>query len=339
MSNRSWAQFVTVVVVGAAIGCGDQSPSAEDVETRTGAATQPGGPHLLWRNADTGQFSAWLLSGTTVTGVQNLDATCGGADGCAGRGWMPVDSRSNSVLWHNHSTGFLSSWKVDTNGHVTTTPSMTWTCGGTGPTSCGQNWRPIGRVNLRPKNCTRLCGVQGGLVWHNRYSGEVSVWMVATDGVTVTGATSLSWLCGVEQNNGAGCSDQWVARFTADFDGDGNGDLIWYNRHTGQVSAWLIKDTSGTIKGSQTVSWTCGGACATDWLLVAAGDGNADGHPDVLWWNGSTGEVQNWLLDGSGNVTGTRSLSRTCPGPGCNDWWVTGYIYFAAPQPPEPDPT
>jgi hypothetical protein len=46
------------------------------------------------------------------------------------------------------------------------------------------------------------------------------------------------------------------------------------------------------------------------------GDFNGDGHADVLWFNGITGVLSEWLLDGQGNVIGNPILSWTC-GSGC----------------------
>jgi hypothetical protein len=54
------------------------------------------------------------------------------------------------------------------------------------------------------------------------------------------------------------------------------------------------------------------------------GDFNGDGHADVLWFNTSTGQLSEWLLDGQGNVLANPILSMTC-GSGCSPpWQVVG---------------
>jgi hypothetical protein len=46
------------------------------------------------------------------------------------------------------------------------------------------------------------------------------------------------------------------------------------------------------------------------------GDFNDDGYAVVPWFNASTGQLSEWLLDGQGNVIATPVLSMTC-GSGC----------------------
>jgi hypothetical protein len=281
---------------------------------------------MWWNYHQTGTLSAWLLSGSTVVGTQSLDAKCASSDNNCPSWWHVVDTLGNTILWYNAQNGLLSTWVFDKNGHVTFRPNMTWTCDF--PSGCSNSWRPIGRVSLKPKGCSGICINQDGLLWHNASTGEVSMWMIAPDGYTVTGAQSLSKRCGTSD----GCSNNWQFLYTADFDNDGSSDLLWYNPWgTGQLSAWLIKDSGGAIKGSQTFSWTQ--LSGMLWYPVAAGDANADGHADLLWWNAKTGEIASWLLDGRGTVTGTQSLSWTCA-DGCNgEWSPLGYVTMPPPDP------
>jgi hypothetical protein len=46
--------------------------------------------------------------------------------------------------------------------------------------------------------------------------------------------------------------------------------------------------------------------------MVGSGDFNGDGNGDVLLHNVTTGEVQVWLLNGSGGVIGTQSMTQRC---------------------------
>jgi hypothetical protein len=50
------------------------------------------------------------------------------------------------------------------------------------------------------------------------------------------------------------------------------------------------------------------------------GDFDGDGYADVLWFNGNTGALSEWLLDGQGNVIATPGLSISC-GSGCYPQW------------------
>jgi hypothetical protein len=162
-----------------------------------------------------------------------------------------------------------------------------------------------------------------GVLWHNKTTGEVAFWN--TSGAQVTGTTTVSWSCG------AGCADSWRAVTTADFNGDGNSDILWYNQTTGQVAWWLL-NAQGAVLGAPYVDWTCNVAsgCASQWSIVASDDTNGDGNADVLWWNSQTGQLSTWLLDANAHVTGNPTLSRLCgQSDGCSNNLVpVGYMRF-----------
>ena len=119
----------------------------------------------------------------------------------------------------------------------------------------------------------------------------------------------------------------WKAVGTADFNNDGNTDVLWHNATTGVLSVWLLNRT-GAVIGDQTLSWNCNAAsrCSTDWRVVGTGDFNHDGNSDVLWHNAETGRVAAWLLNANGAVMGELSLSLTCnAASGCSrDWKPVG---------------
>jgi hypothetical protein len=129
------------------------------------------------------------------------------------------------------------------------------------------------------------------------------------------------------------------AVLTADINGDGNTDIVWFNQTTDVVSVSLlggdiVSERVFGVLGTQDLSYTCtlASGCATQWTIVGAADVNGDDHVDLTWFNATTGQVASWLLDGNGNVTGTQTLSWTCSiAQGCAPpWRVLGYVTFPA---------
>lgn len=317
---RSLTGLILLVSSLGVAGCTAEASDDSSTEPtgQSAEALTHGGPHLLWRNVATGEVSAWVLSGTTVTGTQSLDWRCGASNGCVNT-WKPVDTRSNTILWDNPTTGQLQAWAFSSDGNVTAQPMLDWQC--TAASGCSATWKPVGRASLRTP-CTGFVCSQDSLLWYNPTSGEVSAWLL--NGSHVTGKQALAWRCGP----GDGCSTAWRPLLTGDFDGDGATDLLWYNESSGVLSAWLLDGTN--VKGKQDLSWQCTKAsgCASAWHVVGAADLNGDGHLDLTWHNPSTGEVSTWLLDGKGVVTGKVALSWTCDAGCSSTWQALGYVNF-----------
>ena len=328
MNNSNSFGFGIAVLTVTLAACGGEVPPLV-VGEETAALT--GGPNLLWHNAGTGELSAWILSGATVTGAQSLSTRCGSSDGCSAA-WHVVDTRSNSILWFNPTSGGLSTWTFDSNGNVSIGRNLSWTC--SAASGCSQAWQPIGRLLLRPASCSGICFNQSGLLWSNIVTGEVSVWLIGLDGSTVTGSQSLQarLACGP-----AGCPPTgWKAMLTQDFDGDGYGDALFQHQTSGLVEAWLVKDAQTPI-AFQEFSASCGSStgCSPPWTIVAGGDANGDGHADLLWHNRTAGQLLSWLLNGQGAVTDTQTLSQTCDAAsGCSAAWrAVEYVTFPSPPP------
>ncbi|HVV49569.1 MAG TPA: VCBS repeat-containing protein, partial [Polyangia bacterium] len=232
--------------------------------------------------------------------------------------WSAVDTiDDNSVLWHNSTSGAVSEWLFDDSGTIFSAPNYSWTC----DSSCSSVWKSIGRIWQKPACSGGVCGDNAGLAWFDAGSGQVSIWQLL--GTTVTGTQTVSWTCG------GTCPSVWQPMLTADFNNDGNSDILWYDQSSGQLSVWLL-DSNATVLGTQLLSWTCssGSGCASAWRLVGAADVNRDGNVDLLWHNAGTGDLSNWLLDGSGNVIGAPDLSWTCDSTCASSWRALGYIQY-----------
>ena len=86
-------------------------------------------------------------------------------------------------------------------------------------------------------------------------------------------------------------SAHWNIAGTADFNGDGKGDLLWRDSGTGAVAIWLMNGVQIAKSGNL-------GVVSTNWGVAGTGDFNGDGKSDVLWRNISTGATAIWLING-----------------------------------------
>jgi hypothetical protein len=115
--------------------------------------------------------------------------------------------------------------------------------------------------------------------------------------VTYYGGSSGTDLLGFSSLTSPG--EEWTAAAVADLNGDGNPDVIFVNRVTGQVDVFFyggLQET--TLIDRQTI----GPLSAVGWNLVGATDLNGDGRIDLVLQNPSTRQV---MVDHLGGPKGT----------------------------------
>ncbi len=82
----------------------------------------------------------------------------------------------------------------------------------------------------------------------------------------------------------------WQVGATADFDGDGNTDILWRNYNSGANVLWLMNN------GTRTASIALPEPADKTWELVGAADMDGDGDIDLIWRNRVSGLNTTWLM-------------------------------------------
>jgi hypothetical protein len=261
-------------------------------------------PNVLWHNFATGELSMWRTGfDGAVTGMQSLTWPCGAATGCS-ETWSVVGQISGNPLWHNRETGQLSVWHTDDeSGIVSEDQILSWRCDR--PSGCSTTWKVIG---TEPGFLTDF-----SVFWVNQITGEISRWDVNGVNGEVRGAKGFPGGCTLVMY----CGDTvGLGRFTY----DGFKDALIYFPISGELQVRSL----ATGDKIQTIDWHCDidSGCAQTFKIVGVGDFNGDGFTDVLWFNRTSGELSAWLLDGAGKVSRAQSLKVRCDAAsGCSQAW------------------
>jgi hypothetical protein len=231
---------------------------------------------ILWYNSASGQVLQWFMNGTSVSTANSL--------GSATAPWTIVGQRDVSgdgatdLFWRNGSTGELLIWLVRNIG-VT----------GGGPLGAAPSpWAVAGLADFDAD------GV-GDVLWYNPSTGQAVIWLVSSSGPSVSDGGSPG-----------SAPSPWTVGGTGDFNGDGMGDILWYNTSTGQAVIWFISGKSVIGGGSP-------GSAPPPWTIAGTGDFNGDGMRDILWYNTSTGQAVIWLLNGASIIGGGSPGSAPSP--------------------------
>jgi hypothetical protein len=285
-----------------------------------------GNPDILWRDRITGEIIFWLMNGTALGSEVRLA-------GPTDRNWTIAaiadfnDDAKPDLLWRNIVTGENQIWYMNWTSHTSSAtlpavPDVTWQI------VAAADFNPDGKPDI----LWRSTATGDNILWYMNgaaYAGHARLpavgdtnWTIAAlDDFNGDGAPDLLWRNQATGENilwfmnGAAYVDyaqlapesdvHWIIAGTADYNGDGSPDIVWRNVVTGENKVTYLNGV--TAIGSDALP----AMTNPDWDLLrpvrsvkpAGSDFNADGWPDIVWRNTSTGENRIWYLNGATHVT------------------------------------
>jgi hypothetical protein len=266
---------------GGASLVGDLPPG----ETFTGFAVAPAlvkPPHdvngdyrseILYRNVATGQVYRMLFHaannvvGSVVFTEPDLAWSIvadGDFDGAPGEGTV-------DLLWRNSNTGDVYFMPFGTDGMPAAGGRVIYS-------EPNPDWHIVQTPDLNGDG-------NADLVWYNTTTGRVYGMLLDGGDIIAQGTIhvepNLAWS---------------IVATSGPSRGGRRNQLVWRNSSTGAVYLMTV-DVSGS-------AFTTSGSTIyvepdTAWRIVGTPDLDGDGHADLLWRNGSTGEVYGMLMNGS----------------------------------------
>jgi len=179
---------------------------------------QDGNADLLWYNPTTGQSAIWYMKGTSYTGSAWLEQMPNTNWQLATAADFNGDAQLD-LVWRNTVTGQNMIWFMNGTAHTAVAPLQVM---------ADLNWNIVGAGDFNGDGMPDL-------VWRNQATGENAIWLL-DDGLQ---ATSF-------RLNGLGPANEWVFSSVGDYNADGNTDIAWRNRATGQGLVWYMNGTTVT---------------------------------------------------------------------------------------------
>ena len=169
---------------------------------------------------------------------------------------------SSDVVWRNMVTG--KNWLYRVKGNLIVGSEQI-------SVEPDNRWNMVGFGDFNSDGKTDILWRQDG----SGGNGKNVVYLM--DGATILSSTLINKE--VDLN--------WKVAAVADFDGDGDADILW--RHALNGKLWMYIMDGTTIQSSVYV----GTESDTNWQIFGSGDMNGDGNADLLWRNVGTG--WNWV--------------------------------------------
>jgi hypothetical protein len=176
---------------------------------------------LVWEDTKTGDHAVWFFQNGAVSSTTYLQS--------AGAGWHLVGAghfngagRAAGLIWENTDNGNRAIWFFE-NGTVVRTALLE---------SVPPEWHIVAVGDFDGD------GVDD-IVWENTRTGENAIWFMRSGGIfngtygAPTRGRSI-YLSPVPAG--------WHIAGAADFNNDGNADLVWENTSTGAHGIWLMKN-------------------------------------------------------------------------------------------------
>ncbi len=254
--------------------------------------------------AQTWQAQESSTSAGTLTNLASSPSINVAADG-GGTLTTPTDrvtagSTGNTITFtYTAGTGGLD------NGAVTIDVPTGWNAPSTTPTNAGYTKSSTGTVGASGQTIT-VSGVtlSSGSTFTITYGDKTGGGTGATAPSSVGAQT---WQAKEKASSGgtltnlASSPSIVVGRLGADFDGDGNPDILYWNKSTGKTSIWYMGGTDGNVRQDfATVDPNGVSFPRTAWVPVAVGDFDGQDAPDILYWNKNTGRTSIWYMGGTG---------------------------------------
>lgn len=229
---------------------------------------------LIWRNPQTGEVAFWAMNGKTITAGGNVSP--GSNWRIEGLGDLNGNGTTD-VIMRNSATGGLVFWLM--NG-VSITTGFTWG-------ALGLEWqvRQVGDLGV-PSTGTNNTSGTSDLVWRNNQTGEIAFWLM--NGTTIAQGGII--------NPGTA----WQIDGLADLNRDSRQDVVLRSQ-AGEVAFWLMNGI--------TVSEGRAQAVGTNWQIEGMRDLNWDNRADLIWRETQSGQVVNWLMNGTALLPESGSLT------------------------------
>ena len=215
-----------------------------------GDFTGDGQPDILFHNQNSGNLRIWKMDGTSkVDNIQILGSSNANLK-IAGIGDFDQDG-DNDIATFNTNSGALRIWVMDGTTRIDNVRVLT---------GANTNLVPNGVGDMNSDGVPDIA-------LRNNNSSAVRIWIMSSDFSRLSNEYIRS-----------GSNTNLELRGVVDINGDGNNDILNYNKSTGVLRAWLMDGDLVITENAEIVQetdldWSVGGAANENYAIIYINDG------------------------------------------------------------------
>jgi hypothetical protein len=198
-------------------------------------------------------------------------------------------ARSTQILWQHQDSGRVEHWQIAATGQAQVKQPLP-------RTADEADWQLAGIADFDRDG-------QMDNLWRHRRTGQTQVRFNRLDSAAKPVTVDIPTIA----------DPLWNVEGIADFNQDGNVDILWRHQALGANQIWLMVGA----QRQQVVNLPTIGN--RDWKIGGVGDFNQDQQPDLVWRHQTSGQNAMWLMDGTKVGTIVDTMAYVDP-----NWQITG---------------
>lgn len=240
-------------------------------KTRLPDVPEPGTYDLIWQDQREGWLAAWRMNDRSLVTNGYLSP-----DRVTNTTWKIVAAADfngdghRDLIWQDDREGWLAAWFMQGTTLITNEYLQPRQVVDT-------NWKVVAATDFNGDG-------KPDLLWHDQKEGWLALWYM--DGLRLITNEYLEPRRVVDTN--------WKVAAVADFNGDGQPDLLWHDQKEGWLAVWYMQGrqmiTNAYLEPKR--------VSQTNWQIAGTADLNLDGKPDLIWRDRREGWLAVWYMDG-----------------------------------------
>jgi hypothetical protein len=237
--------------------------------------------YILWHQDNSGESQFWFMDKEMIS----RRATAlfeNSAPALVGPPFRIVGTHRGNILWHNDQSHETQFWFMNNERIVQRATAVDETGA---KIFIAPPFHIVGFADFNGDN-------NSDILWFNDVSHETQIWFMNRERIvrreTVIDEKGAKIFIGPPFRIVGG----------ADFDGNGNADILWYNSESGETQIWFMNKHQIVRRGTALFENKSAALIHPPFRIVGTADTDMNGKSEIIWHQDVSHDTVLWFMDG-----------------------------------------